>query len=196
MAAVTSVAIGAVTAGAGIYQSIKGAEEREAAKTALENYKVPELINYAQGLQVATKGAELQREMLSSSINTAMETLQSSGIRGAIGGTQQLIEQQKLQSAQIAAGIDQQLAQRNQMIAQEEANLRGMREQRYQQDIAALSSQYNAGNQMFYSGLQSGIQGLASGVQSAGNYLQTQDYINALNAKSGNKKYNFNPLGQ
>ena len=183
MAAITSVAIGAVTAGAGIYPSIKGAEEREAAKTALENYKVPELINYAQGLQVATKGAELQREMLSSSINTAMETLQSSGIRGAIGGTQQLIEQQKLQSAQIAAGIDQQLAQRNQMIAQEEANLRGMREQRYQQDIAALSSQYNAANQMFYSGLQSSLQGLTSGVQSAGNYLQTEKYIKAIGKK-------------
>lgn len=183
MAAVTSVAIGAVTAGAGIYQAIKGAEERDSAKTALENYKVPDLLNYAEGIQVATKGAQLQGEMLGSSINTAMDTLRSSGIRGVIGGTQQLIEQQKLQSAQIAAGIDQQLAQRSQGIAQEGANLRGMREQRYQQDIAALSSQYNAGNQMFYSGLQSGIQGLTSGVQSAANYLQTQDYINALNGK-------------
>lgn len=183
MAAITSLAIGAITAGAGIYQAVKGAEERESAKTALENYKVPDLLNYAEGIQVATKGADLQKEMLGSATNTAMDALRSGGIRGVIGGTQQLIEQNKLQSAQIAAGIDQQLAQRSQMIAQEEANLRGMREQRYQQDIAALSSQYNAGDQMFYSGLQSGLQGITSGVQSAANYLQTQDYINALNGK-------------
>jgi hypothetical protein len=183
MAAVTSVAIGAVTAGAGIYQAVKGAEQRKEAQAAMENYKVPDLVNYAEGVQVATMGAELQKEMLGSSINTAMETLQASGIRGAIGGTQQLVGEQKLQAAQIGAGLDEKIAQRSAMIAQENANLRGMREQRYQQDIAALSSQYNAGNQMFYSGLQSGIQGLSSGVQTAGNYLQTQEYIDALNKK-------------
>jgi hypothetical protein len=184
MAAVTAGVIGVVTAGAGVYQAVKGAEQRKEAKEAMENYKVPDLINTAEGIQVATMGAELQKQMLGSSINTAMETLQASGIRGAIGGTQQLVGEQKLQAAQIGAGLDEKIAQRSAMIAQENANLRGMREQRYQQDIAALSSQYNAGNQMFYSGLQSGIQGLASGAQSAGNFLMTEKYIDALSKKN------------
>ena len=39
------------------------------------------------------------------------------------------------------------------MRAQDEANIRSMQEQREMQDIAGLSSQFNAGNQMLFQGL-------------------------------------------
>lgn len=198
MAAATSIIMGAtgvLSAGGGIFQAIKGSEQAKEAQRALENYKVPELANYAEGIQVATKGAELQREMLSASTATAMDTLSSGGVRGVVGGTQNVIAQERLGSAQIAANIDQQLAERSRMIAQEQANLRGMREQRYFQDIAALSSQFNAGNQQFFGGLQGGLQGLVSGAQGTAQAIQTNQYIDALNGKSTQPQYNFNPLG-
>jgi hypothetical protein len=197
MAAATSIIMGAAglaSAGGGIFQAIKGAEQQRDAQRALEQYKVPELQNYAEGIQVATKGAEMQKEMLASSVETSMDALASGGVRGLIGGAQGLIAEQNKQSQAITADIDRQLAERSKMIAQEDANLRSMREQRYMQDIAALSSQYNAGQQSLMSGLQGGLQGLTSGAQGVAGSIQTQNYIDALSGKS-NKSYNFNPLG-
>jgi hypothetical protein len=52
------------------------------------------------------------------------------------------------------------------MYAQDEANIRGMQEQREVGDISALSSQYNAGNAMLWQGIggvaQSGMAGLSN----------------------------------
>jgi hypothetical protein len=53
------------------------------------------------------------------------------------------------------------------MYAQDEANIRGMQEQREVADIAGLSSQYNAGNAMLWQGVggiaQSGISAISGG---------------------------------
>jgi hypothetical protein len=186
MAAATSFIMGATglaSAGGGIFQAIKGAEMQKDAQKALEQYKVPELQNYAEGIQVATKGAEMQKEMLSSAVGTAMDSLSAGGVRGLVGGAQNLVAEQNKQAQAIGADIDRQLAERSKMIAQEEANLRGMREQRYMQDIAALSSQFNAGQQSLMGGLQGGLQGLTSGAQGIANSIQTQKYIDALSKK-------------
>jgi hypothetical protein len=68
---------------------------------------------------------------------------------------------------EIAAGLDMQQKQIDQMYAQDEANIRGMQEQREVSDIAGLSSQYNAGNAMLWQGIggiaQTGMSAIGGG---------------------------------
>jgi hypothetical protein len=81
------------------------------------------------------------------------EALQGAGVRGLVGGLGRVEAGNQMMNAQIAADLDQQQRQIDMSLAQDMANIRGMQEQREMQDIGALSSQYNAGQQMFMAGL-------------------------------------------
>ena len=59
--------------------------------------------------------------------------------------------------------------------AQDNASIRGMREQRSQADLAALSSQYNAAQQNGTQATANIIQGLGT----AGNAVTNSDYFSA-----------------
>ena len=167
MAAITSAAV-AVAGGA--YQAISSAKQARDAKDALENLKIPEPVNIAEGLQVSTLGSDLQREELGRQYSSGVDALRSGGIRGVIGGLGNLSAQQNLANRQIGADLDAQQKQIDQIRAQDEQRIQGVKEQRYQNDVAALSSQYNAGQQ----GLMQGISGMAQGVASGAQMFQSQ----------------------
>jgi hypothetical protein len=173
MAAITSAAV-AVAGGA--YQAISSAKQAREAKDALNNLKIPELKNIAEGLQVSTLGADLQREELGKQYSSGVDALRSGGIRGVIGGLGALNAQQNLSARQIGADLDMQQKQIDQIRAQDEARIQGTQEQRYQADVAALSSQYNAGQQ----GLMQGISGMAQGVASGAQMMQSQKNFNKM----------------
>jgi hypothetical protein len=73
-----------------------------------------------------------------------------------------------MMNREIAANLDAQQKQIDQMYAQDQSNIRGMQEQREVGDISALSSQYNAGNAMLWQGIggiaQSGMSALGAGL--------------------------------
>lgn len=167
MAAITSAAV-AVAGGA--YQAISSAKQARDAKDALENLKIPEAKNIADGLQVSTLGADLQKEELGRQYATGVDTLRSGGIRGVLGGLGALNAQQNLSNRQVGADLDVQKRQIDQIRAQDEQRIQGIQEQRYQNDVAALSSQYNAGQQ----GMMQGISGVAQGVASGAQMYQSQ----------------------
>lgn len=167
MAAITSAAV-AVAGGA--YQAISSAKQAREAKDALVNLKTPELKNIAEGLQVSTLGADLQKEELGRQYASGVDALRSGGIRGVIGGLNNLTAQQNIANRQIGADLDMQQKQIDQIRAQDEQRIQGVKEQRYQGDVAALSSQYNAGQQ----GLMQGISGMAQGVASGAQMYQSQ----------------------
>jgi hypothetical protein len=167
MAAITSAAI-AVAGGA--YQAISSAKQASEAKSALENLKIPEPTNIAEGLQVSTMGADLQREELGRQFSTGVDALRSGGIRGIVGGLSGLNAQQNVANRQIGADLDMQQKQIDQIRAQDEARIQGVKEQRYQADVAALSSQYNAGKE----GVMQGVSGMAQGVASGAQMMQSQ----------------------
>ena len=78
------------------------------------------------------------------------------------------------------------IKQIDQMYAQDQANIRGMQEQREYSDIAGLSSQYNAGNQMFQQGLGGLGQTAMAGLSTYGKYLDSQKGIEQDNtSKNG-----------
>ena len=184
MAAVTGAVIGGVSALGGIYQSIEGAKQAREAKDALNALPIPDLQNPYEGLQVSQLGANLQREEGARQFATGVDALRSGGIRGVIGGLGQLNEQQNLQNRQIAANLDEQQKQIDFAKAGDQANIRAMKEARYQGNVAALSSQISAGKAQEMQGIHGAIQGLSSGVQ----MYQQGKYMDALTdqAEKGN----------
>lgn len=189
MAAITSAAI-AVAGGA--YQAISSAKKAKDAKDALNNMKIPTPTNIAEGLQVSMAGANLQKEVLGKQFATGVDALRSGGIRGVIGGLSGLNNEQKLATRQIGADLDMQQKQIDQIRAQDNQRIQGVQEQRYQNDVAALSSQYNAGQQGMMQGISGAAQGLASGAQMIQSNDQFYDQLGVL-AKDptafANKKY-------
>lgn len=164
MAAATSIAMAGVGLLGSGYQAIKGAKDARDAQNALENYQRQEFNNIADGMQVSTLGADLQREEQARLAATQVGALQGAGVRGLVGGLGRVEAGNQMTSRQIAADLDMQQRQIDQIRAQDEASIRGMQEQREMQDISALSSQYNAGNQMMWQGIggiaQTGISAL------------------------------------
>ncbi|QMP84798.1 structural protein [Flavobacterium phage vB_FspP_elemoC_13-1C] len=190
MAAATSIAMAGVGLLGSGYQAIKGAKDASDAKNALNNYPRQEFNNIAEGMQVSTLGANLQREEQARLAATQVGALQGAGVRGVIGGLGRVEAGNQMVNRQIGAELDMQQKQIDQMYAQDEANIRGMQEQREMQDISGLSSQYNAGNQMMWQGIggvaQAGISGLGALEKSntpttSGNY-----YANKFNNMGNN----------
>ena len=163
MAAITTAAIGVLGAG---YQVYKGAKDAKDAKNALNNYQRQEFNNTAEGLQVSTLGADLQREEQARLAAAQVGALQGAGVRGVFGGLGRVEAGNQMVNRQIGADLDMQQKQIDQMYAQDQAQIRGMQEQREVADISGLSSQYNAGNQMMWDGIggmaQAGISGLGA----------------------------------
>jgi hypothetical protein len=161
-------AIAATGALASGIQAISGAKQRRDAKNALENYQRQELENVAEGLQVSTLGADLQREEQARLASSQVDALQGAGARGLLGGLGRVEAGNQMMNREIAANLDAQQKQIDQMYAQDQANIRGMQEQREVSDIAGLSSQYNAGNAMLWQGIggiaQSGMSALGAGL--------------------------------
>lgn len=188
MAAITSAAV-AVAGGA--YQAISSAKQAREAKNALQDLKIPELKNVAEGLQVSTLGADLKKEQGAKRFNSEVDALRSGGIRGVIGGLSGANDRQKAIDEEIAADLDIRQERIDQIRAQDEQRIQGANEQRYQNDVSALSSQYNAGQQ----GLIQGISGMAQGVASGAQMIQSNAQFNKMmdsgkSAFAGAKTFN------
>jgi hypothetical protein len=182
MAAVTSAIIGAGTAAYSMSQSIKSGKEKRAAARAIAEQKAPELTNIGEGLQVSTLGSDLAKEeqgrLAASQVNAAQEA----GTRGVIGSVGKIAAQNQAVNAQAAADLDRQQKEIDSFRAQDEGNIRGLKEQRFRDKLAALSSQYNSANQM----QQQNIGNVISGTGYALGSLSASNK-NSANSESGFK---------
>jgi hypothetical protein len=153
-------AAGAVGAGLGIYQAIKGSEEKNNARSALANYKRQELENVQKERTVSTLGANIQREEQARLAATQVSALQAAGTRGLVGGLGRVEVGNQNVNQQIGANLDMQQKEIDAAIAQDDANIRGMQESRENADISALSSQYQSGKQDENTGIGNAVMGV------------------------------------
>lgn len=153
---------GIATAGLGIYNIIRGSKEQRDAQKALENYQRQELNNAYDNVQVSTRGADLQREEASRLASSQVDALQGAGTRALVGGLGRVETGNQRVNLGIGANLDEQQKAIDQMVAEDDARLRMMRENREQNDINALSSQYQAGKQDANMGMGNVIQGFGS----------------------------------
>jgi len=138
-------------------QIMSGAKRAKQAKQALRNFQRQELKNVTKGMRVSTMGAEMQTREAQRRFATSVDALRSGGVRGLVGGMGQVEQQQQMQQQQIAAGLDQQQVSIDRMAAQDEANMRQMREQRDNQAIQGMGAELAAGRAQ----VSAGIQGIA-----------------------------------
>ena len=157
---VASAITGGLGVGMSIYDKIQGAKQKREARRALENIKRQPLTNISDGLQVSTLGSDLQKEEQARLASSQVSALQGAGTRGLIGGLGAVEAGNQNVNAKIAADLDIQQKQIDQIRAEDEARIRGMQEQRELADVSALSSQYQAGSDLDRMSTANAIQGL------------------------------------
>lgn len=166
------VATATALVGAGIsaYSAINEANKKKKAAKALKNLPTPETSNVAESLTVSTRGADLRKEEAGRSSASAIDALRSSGTRGVIGGVGKVVAENNAVSADIGANLDEQQKDIDRMKAGDNVRIQGVREQRYQSDVAGLSSQIDSAQDAQNQGIANTIQGLGNAGQAYSDY--------------------------
>ena len=148
MAVTTTAAIAAgsavLSAGTGLAGAISQGKQARKYQELIENYERQELVNPFAGLQVSTLGADRQREDLNRTMTTYGNLASLSGTRGIASLLPNLTQTQNDQTAKIAANLDEQEKQRQQLIAQGDAQVQAMQENREFNDLQGLGTAYQA----------------------------------------------------
>lgn len=148
MALATGLAIAAGVAGASaIAKGVVGISQTAKANRALDKFQRQDLKNVTEGMRVSTLGAQLNTREAQRRFATSVDALRSGGVRGVVGGLGAQEQLMQNQQASIAAELDRQQVMIEQMRAQDEANIRGMQEQRDSFDQQVLLGQKAAGRQ-------------------------------------------------
>ena len=144
MAVTTTAAIAAgsavLSAGTGLAGAISQGKQARKYQELIENYERQELVNPFAGLQVSTLGADRQREDLNRTMTTYGNLASLSGTRGIASLLPNLTQTQNDQTAKIAANLDEQEKQRQQLIAQGDAQVQAMQENREFNDLQGLGN--------------------------------------------------------
>ena len=187
MAGLTTAAIGLGLSAAGIGTNVAGAisqgkQKKNFAKQ-IQNYQRQKLVNPYNNLQVSTLGADRQQEDLARAMTTYGNLAALSGTRGIASLLPSLTQSQNDQSAKIAANLDEQQKQIDQLKAQGDMQVQGMMEQRQNNDLLGLGQAYQTAS----ANQQDSWNQVAQGVGTLG-------YAAASGLFDGNKK-NPNPNG-
>ena len=144
VATATAIALGsaAIGAGTGIAGAISQGKQAKNYQKQIENYQRQTLVNPYADLQVSTLGADRQREDLARTMTTYGNLAAMSGTRGIASLLPNLTQTQNDQTAKIAANLDEQQRQIDQLKAQGEMQIQDMTEQRENNDLLALGQAY------------------------------------------------------
>ena len=142
MAVGTAIALGSAVlgAGTGIAGAISQGKQAKNYQKQIENYQRQTLVNPYAGLQVSTLGADRQREDLNRTMTTYGNLASLSGTRGIASLLPNLTQTQNDQTAKIAANLDEQEKQRQQLIAQGDAQVQAITEDRERNDLLGLGN--------------------------------------------------------
>jgi hypothetical protein len=157
---VASAISGGLGAATGIYTAISEAGNKKKIAKAIANLPENKLTNIADGMQVSTRGADLQKEEQGRLAATQVDALAQGGSRSLIGGIGQVAASNQAVNEQIGANLDEQQNNITNVRAQDEQRIQMTKEQRANAKLAALSSQYNASSQNMMAGIGSTIDGI------------------------------------
>ena len=159
-----------ITAGLGagfsIYNAISEGNKKRSAQRALEGLTAPPVTNVAENLQVSTRGADLRTAEAGRNTATAVDALRSGGARALIGGIGNVQANNNAVTAEIGANLDEQQKDIDRMKAEDERRIQGVNEQRYQSDVAGLSSQIDSANDAKNQSIANAYQGISDAANS------------------------------
>lgn len=178
-----AVGVGGVAAVTGGIQMIKaGKEKKKIAKEIAMQKQVP-LTNIADVMQVFTRGADLKKEQQAQLSSTQIDALSDGGTRALVSGIGKVSSESQDVNSEIAANLDEQENNINNVRAQDNARIQNTQEQRQNAKLAALSSQYNAANQTQATAMGN----IAQGVGMAGNAYANSDHSSKEKGSSTKK---------
>lgn len=130
VATTTAIAAGTSLVGAGlsfarsIEEQRKYKEAGEAAARLMEEARKKFETNFAEQLQVPLEGYQMATDINNQAVSQALEAMRESGQRSIIGGVAGLQKQAQTGAEQLRMSLQNELFQRNKMIADEESRLR------------------------------------------------------------------------
>ena len=191
MAAATAIAIGSAVlgAGTGIAGAISQGKQARNYKKQIENYKRQTLVNPYADLQVSTLGADRQREDLARTMTTYGNLAAMSGTRGIASLLPNLTQTQNDQTAKIAANLDEQQKQIDQLKAQGEMQVQAMTEQRENNDLLGLGQAYQTARAQ----QQQGVNQIAQSVGTLG-YAAANGMFNGTTGNNGSSLNSLNKI--
>lgn len=157
MAAVTGAV---VTAGVAAYTISNAEKQKREAKRALNNYKREELDNSFEEMPISTEGIEYATAENAVGLATAVDAARAAGGRGVVGAVPKLVAVSNDVNAGIAKYLDDMYNRRAMAVAEDNIRIEGMKENRDNQNINALSSQLMAAKQ----DKMNGVMGLGSAI--------------------------------
>ena len=186
MAVATSMAImGGLTVAKGAYDTVQASKEKKQRQAELDAYQRQELTNSYKNMQISTIGSDLMREESSRNMATAMNSIGNAGTRAIIGATPKLVAEQNNVDRAIQKELDEQVQKRDYAIAGDDAQIRGMQEQREYQDLAGLGNAIDTARQdqnMGMNTMLNGVMSAASGMSgSIGNSTPKVKPVSTLN---------------
>lgn len=167
----------ALGAGMGIYNAIEEAKKKREIAAEIAKQEAVPLTNIADGMKVSTLGSDIRKDQASQMGINAVDALKEGGSRALIGGLGTVAANSNDVNSEIAADLDSQQKNIDMIRANDEAVIRGVKEDRSRAKLAALSSQYNAANQN---------QNMNTGNALYGAGSTAVNLVNAGNAGNGN----------
>ncbi len=152
MAAVTAAALG-ISAGLSIYKAVEGKKQAKKAKAEINDYERQQLTNVYAGVELPMEASRRAEEALNVTTQSQIEAASEAGARGLGVALPRIQDFQSRSMTQIGLGLQESKFRLDQLIAGDEANIRGLQERREEGDLAGLGAQYEAGRQDFYGGL-------------------------------------------
>ena len=138
----------------GIYDTIDASDRKKKHQAELDNYQRQDLENVVRNnVQISTIGSDYMAEENARGTATAMQGVQGGGARAIIGATQGVVNQNNQANREGRQYLDDQVIKRDYAIAEDDAPIRGMQEQREYQDLAGIGNAINTANQDFNTGL-------------------------------------------
>lgn len=191
MAMGTAAAITAGVSGAmGIGQTISGIIGKNKAKKALDNLDVPELNNAFEGVSISTEGSDIMREEAQRTSAMLIDNAKAGGVRSAMGNAGRISAINNATNREARAYIDDQIIQKEYAVAEDNARIRGVLENRYQGEVAGLGQAMQANRQDIFSG----IRGIGSSIMYAGRNFESNQDGGGVNPNSYDPSYMFNTV--
>lgn len=170
---IAMVAVAVVGLGMSVYQTVDAKKKQKEAEKAAKEYERQQLKNPYEDLQVSTMGAELQQQNLNTQVSSAVDALRGGGSRSVLGGMPTIYDNVVKSNQQIAAGLDQQYNQNQQLEAQGNGMVQNMTEQREKDDLLGIGNAINTYRNEYNQGLTNIVKSGAAVVSAGGALRQS-----------------------
>ncbi|WNH10024.1 hypothetical protein [Thalassobellus suaedae] len=159
----TALITGGIMGAASLGQTVSGIIGKNKYQKQLDNLEVPELENAFEDISISTVGSDLMREESARTNASLVDAVRSGGSRSVYSAIPKIASLNTAANQEARKYLDDQVVNRDYAIAQDDVRIRGMEENRYQQELQGLGQAIQSNRQDIWSGVR--------GIASTGAYM-------------------------